>query len=160
MDLNAKTIGYIFEIASSKKINKKRWIPLLNKGFTRLLKVTWHTAKYGDPYHMGNGDPCSAFTHPNGTHTQQWTHIHTHTHPEQWAVIYAAQSGEQLGVRCLAQGHFSRGIEGEESAVHSLPPTYNPCRPETRTRNLSITNPTLLLIRHYFPKGLIAINKK
>ncbi len=29
---------------------------------------------------------------------------------------------EQLGVRCLAQGHLSRGIEGGESAVHSLPP--------------------------------------
>ncbi len=28
---------------------------------------------------------------------------------------------EQLGVRCLAQGHLSRGIEGGESAVHSLP---------------------------------------
>ncbi len=32
--------------------------------------------------------------------------------------------GEQLGVRCLAQGHFSRGIE------------LNSCRPETRTCKL------------------------
>ncbi len=30
--------------------------------------------------------------------------------------------GEQLGVRCLAQGHLSRGIEGGYS------PTNNPCR--------------------------------
>ncbi len=30
-----------------------------------------------------------------------------HTHPEQWAAIYAAVlPGEQLGVRCLAQGHL------------------------------------------------------
>ncbi len=43
------------------------------------------------------------------------------THPEQWAAIYAAAPGEQLGVRCLAQGYFSRGIEGGESTVHSLP---------------------------------------
>ncbi len=42
--------------------------------------------------------------------TQQWTHtLWTHM-PEQWAAIYAAAPGEQLGVRCLAQGHLSRGI--------------------------------------------------
>ncbi len=43
------------------------------------------------------------------------------THLEQWAAVYAAAPREQLGVRCLAQGHLSRGIEGGESAVHSLP---------------------------------------
>ncbi len=47
-------------------------------------------------------------------------HTHTHTHTQQWAAIYAAVPGEQLGVRCLAQGsHLSCGIEGGESAVHS-----------------------------------------
>ncbi len=61
-------------------------------------------------------------THPSA-HTQQWTHtaVNTHTvntHPEQWAAI-APAPGEQLGVRCLAQGHLSHGIEGGESAVHS-----------------------------------------
>ncbi len=81
---------------------------------------------------------CSAFN-PSKVHT----HRSEHTHPEQWAAIYAAAPGEQLGVRCLAQGHLSRGIEGGESAGYSLPPTYNSCRPETRTRNLSITSPTL-----------------
>ncbi len=49
--------------------------------------------------------------YPNGEHT-----------PEAVSSIYAVASGEQLGVRCLAQGHLSRGIEGGESAVHSLPP--------------------------------------
>ncbi len=58
--------------------------------------------------------------------TESYLHvifIHTavNTHPEQWAAIYAAAPGEQLGVQCLAQGHLSRGIEGGESAVHSLP---------------------------------------
>ncbi len=55
-------------------------------------------------------------THPNRTHTVVNTHTHivnTHTavntHPEQWAAMYAAAPGEQLGVRCLAQGHLSRG---------------------------------------------------
>ncbi len=46
-------------------------------------------------------------THPKWTHThREHTHTHReHTHPEQWADIYAAAPGEQLGVRCLAQGH-------------------------------------------------------
>ncbi len=57
-------------------------------------------------------------THTVNTHT----HTHTHTHPEQWAAIYAAAPGEQLGVRCLAQGHLSRGIEGGESADYTLIP--------------------------------------
>ncbi len=65
------------------------------------------------------------------------------THPEQWAAIYAAAPREQLGVQCLAQEHLSRGIEGGERAVHSLPPPTIPAGPETRTRNLSITSPTL-----------------
>ncbi len=69
-------------------------------------------------------------THPKCTHTAVNTHT-PWTHPEQW------------GVRCLAQGHLSRGIEGGESAVHSLPPPTIPARPETRTRNLRITSPTL-----------------
>ncbi len=83
-------------------------------------------AKYGNPY--------SEFVlciYPIiSAHTQQWTHTHTvNTHPEQWAAIYAAAPGEQLGVRCLAQGHLSRGIEGGESAVHSLPPPTIPAGP-------------------------------
>ncbi len=58
------------------------------------------------------------------------THTHTvSTHLEQWAAIYAAVPGKQLGVRCLAQGQLSRGIEGEESAVHSLPPPTIPAGP-------------------------------
>ncbi len=47
--------------------------------------------------------------------------VHTHTvntHPEQWG-----------GVRCLAQGHLSRGIEDEESSVDSLPPPTIPAGP-------------------------------
>ncbi len=58
---------------------------------------------------------CSAFNPSKSTHAI------VNTHPEQWAAIYAAAPGEQLGVRCLAQGsHLSRGIEGGENArIHS-----------------------------------------
>ncbi len=72
---------------------------------------------------------CSAIN-PSKVHTHSSEHTHTvNTHPEQWAAIYAAAPGEQLGVRCLAQGHLSPGIEGEESAVHSLPPPTIPAGP-------------------------------
>ncbi len=59
-----------------------------------------------------------------------------YTHPEQWAAIYAAAPGEQLWVRHLSQGHLSRGIEGGESAGHSLPPP-------TISAGLLITSSTL-----------------
>ncbi len=49
---------------------------------------------------------------------------------EHWAAN-AVAPGEQLGVRCLAQGsHLSRGIEGGESAGYSLPPPTIPAGPE------------------------------
>ncbi len=61
------------------------------------------------------------------------THKHTvNTHPEQWASIFVAAPGEQLGVRCLAQGHLSRGIEGGESAGHSLSPSTIPAELELK----------------------------
>ncbi len=72
-------------------------------------------------------------------------------HLEQWAAN-AAAPGEQLGVRCLAQGsHLSHGIEGGESAGYSLPPTTIPAGPETRTHDLRITNPTLYTLGHNCP---------
>ncbi len=71
---------------------------------------------------MFNGDE---YTHPSAH-----THTAVNTHPEQWAAVYAVVPGEQLGVRCLAQGsHLSRGIEGGESTVHPLPPSTIPAGP-------------------------------
>ncbi len=83
---------------------------------------------------------CSAFN-PSKVHTHSSEYTHTvNTHPEQWAAIYAAAPGEQLGVRCLAQVlvkySVPRGIEGGESAGHSLPTPTIPAGPVTRTRNL------------------------
>ncbi len=83
-----------------------------------LLKNKWHDIPPSKVTHTQNS--CSAFN-PSKVHTHSSEHTHTvNTHPEQWAAIYAAAPGEQLGVRCRAQGHLSHGIEAEESAVHSL----------------------------------------
>ncbi len=91
-------------------------------------------------------------THPSAHHTQQWV-VNTHTvntHLEQWAAI-APAPWEQLGVRCLAQGHLSHGIEGGESAVHSQSPPSIPARPEIRTRNLLDYKSDSLTIRPQLP---------
>ncbi len=59
---------------------------------------------------------------PSKVHTLSSEHTHAvNTHPNQRAAIYVADPGEYLGVRCLAQGHVSRVIEGGESAGYSLP---------------------------------------
>ncbi len=112
---------------NDKKNNKKKYV--------MYCQVWWPILEIG-PLHL---------THPSA-HTQQWVmNKHTrceNTHPEQWAAI-APAPGEQLGVRCLAQGHLSHGIEGGESAVHSQSPPSIPAGPEIRTRNLWITSLTL-----------------
>ncbi len=92
------------------------------------MKWKWSDVTYGQVWWPILGICALHLSHPKCTHSSEHTHT-VNTHPEQWAAIYAAAPGEQLGVRCLAQGHLSRGIEGGESAVHSLPPPTIPsCR--------------------------------
>ncbi len=56
------------------------------------------------------------------------------------------------GSSCLAQGsHLSRGIEGVRERWYSLPPPTIPAGPETRTRNLWVTTPTLFALGHHCP---------
>ncbi len=57
--------------------------------------------------------------------------------------ISAAAPGEQLWVRCLAQGQLSRVLKMERALYIQSPPTYNPCQTETQTHNFLITSPTL-----------------
>ncbi len=64
---------------------------------------------------------CSAFTHPKCTHT----HSSEHTHPEQRAAIYAAAPGEQLEVRCLAQGNLVMVLRMERALdIHPPHPPF------------------------------------
>ncbi len=78
-----------------------------------------------------------------------------------WGAANAAAPGEQLGVRCLAQGsHLSRGIEGGESAGYSLPPPTIPAGPETRTHDLWVTNPTLYPLGHDCPTEALPLTPK
>ncbi len=80
-------------------------------------KWKWHTTKYGDPY--------SEFVlciYPIlSAHTQQWTHTHREHAPGAVGSHLCCGARGAVGVRCLAQGHLSRGIEGGESTVHSFP---------------------------------------
>ncbi len=68
---------------------------------------------------------CSAFN-PLKVHTHRNEHTHTHTHTvnthlEQWAAISSAAPGEQLEVRCLAQGHLSHVLKVERALYIHCP---------------------------------------
>ncbi len=87
-----------------------------------------HVAKYDDPIQV----------HTHTAVSSEQTHTPTvNTHPDQWAANAVAPR-EQLGLRCLAQGHLSCGIE-------ALPPPTVPAGLETRTCDLRVTNPTLYI---------------
>ncbi len=78
----------------------------------------WGTAKYGDPY-----SELVLCIYPAKVNAHTHTHTHTqtvNTHPELCAAIYAAAPGEQVGVRCLAQGHLVVVLKVEESVGYSL----------------------------------------
>ncbi len=125
-----------FTFNSHLKVQEHNQIPALTMfDIVQGKERRWLVAKYGDPYL----ELCALhLTHPSA-------HTHTAVSSEhtQWAAN-AAAPGEQLGVRCLAQGsHLSRGIEPGESAGHSLPPPTIPAGPETRTRDLQVTSPSL-----------------
>ncbi len=85
------------------------------------VTVTWHTVKHGDPY--SEFMLCiypSKCTHTAVNTYKPWTHTHT-----QWAVgsHFAAAPGEQLGVRCLAQGHLVVVLKMERALyIHSPQP--------------------------------------
>ncbi len=101
---------------------------------------TWSSGHARTHTHTHTWSSGHTHTHTH-THLEQWTctHTHTHTHTEQWAADTAA-SGEQLGVRCLAQGsHLSRGqflpeqrfeptTSGYKSDALSIRATTAPCQ--------------------------------
>lgn len=77
---------------------------------------------------------------------QRHTHAHKHCEhtPEQWAA-FAPALREQLGVRCLAQGHLSHSTTWrcKEQCSFTIP-TFNSCRCRNWTSDLRVTSPTLL----------------
>ncbi len=106
------------------------------------LKVKWKWSDIRPSMVTYIRNLCSAIN-PSKVHTHTHTHTHTvNTHPEQWAAIYAAAHGEQLGVRCLAQGHLSRGIEVERALdIHS--PHLQFIKPESHSLTIRPRLPLL-----------------
>ncbi len=101
-----------------------------------VIKMTEHTyfsqfdVTYDQVWWPILGICALCLTHSKYTHSSE--HRHTvNTHPEQWAAIYAVASGEQLAVRCLAQGHLV--VESwywrSRKCCTFTPPTYNSCQP-------------------------------
>ncbi len=81
-------------------------------------------------------------THPSAhTHSsEKWTN--THTHGAVGSQCCGAQGAVGGLVPCSRVSPQSWYWGWRESCTFT-PPTYNPCRPETRTRNLQVTSPTL-----------------
>ncbi len=103
------------------------WTACLRQGSNCLAHESDVT--YGQVWWPILGICALQLTHPKCTHTAVNTHtLWTHTRSS-GQPFYAAVPGEQLEVRCLAQGHLICGIEGGESAVHSLPQPTIPVGP-------------------------------
>ncbi len=76
---------------------------------------------------------CSAFTHTSAhTHSSEYTHT-LNAHPDQWEAIM----GSSWRFGALLKGTSSWFWMWRERCTFT-PLTDNPCRNETRTRNLSI----------------------
>ncbi len=87
--------------------------------------VKWHTTKYGDPY--SEFVLCIWPIQSAHTHSSEHTHtVNTHTR----------SSGQPFMLR--RPGSASRGIEGGESAVHSLPSVCTVPRLELATFRLRV----------------------
>ncbi len=90
-----------------------------------IVKVTWHTAKYGDPY-----SEFMLCIFPSRVHTYSSEHTH-------------CAVGSSCGFGALLKGTSVMVLSVERALdIHSPPPTI-PAGPETRTHNLWITSPTL-----------------
>ncbi len=109
------------------------------------VKVKWHTTKYGDPY----SEFVLCIWPIQSAHTQQWTHTHREHTPG------AVGSHLCCGARGAVGGSVpcSRAPQswywGWRERCTFTSPHLQSCRPETRTRNLSMTSPTLY---HYGPR--------
>ncbi len=98
--------------------------------------VTWHTTKYGDPY----SEFVLCIWPILSAHTQQWTHTRSSGQPFMLRrrEVRGAVGGSVSCSRAPQSWYW-----GWRECCTFTPPTYNSCRPETRTHNLSITSPTL-----------------
>ncbi len=98
------------------------------------VKVTWHTAKYRDPY----SEFVLCIWPIQSAHTQQWTHTPGAVGSHLCCGARGAVGGSVPCSRAPQSWYW-----GWRERCTFTPPTYNSCRPENRSRNLSITSPTL-----------------
>ncbi len=121
------------------------------------MKVT-----YGQVWWQPTPNLCSAFN-PSKVHTHSSEHTHTPWTPHTpWT--HTRSSGQPFMLRCPGSSWgFGALLNGLTSVVvlwrrerwTFTPPTYNSCRPETLTRNLWVTSPTLWPLGHDVPHSLI-----
>ncbi len=117
-------MGLVSECSVSQVLGCTRWEVEPRSLLCQKVKVTWHTAKYGDPY--------SEFVPIQSAHTQRWTHTHTpwtHTRSS-GQPFYAAAPGEQLGSGALLKGTSVVVLKVERVLyIHPPPPPTIPAGP-------------------------------
>ncbi len=138
---------YLWIVFSNEYVLKGSFCPILGTYWIQSSDVT-----YDQIWWPILGICALHLTYPRCTHTAVNTHTHTHTHREHtpWTHTHGAVGShlccgvrEQLGARCLGQGsHLSRGIEGGESAVHSLPSPTIPARPRLELTTFRLLSPS------------------
>ncbi len=108
--------------------------------------MKWRVAKYGDPYSEFN--PSKVHTHSSEhTHTL-WTHTRRSEQP-----FMLRRPGSSWGYGALLKGLTSVVVfRVEKSGGHSLPPPTIPAGPETWTRDLRVTSPTIYPLGHDCPE--------
>ncbi len=140
-------MGLVSECSVSQVLGCTRWEVEPRSLLCQKVKVTWHTAKYGDPY--------SEFVPIQSAHTQRWTHTHTHREHTPGAVgshFMLRHPGSSWGPVPCSRAPQSWYWRWRECCTFTPPPTYNSCRPYTRTRDLWVTSPTLKPLGHDFPR--------
>ncbi len=111
------------------------------------VKVTWHTANYGDLYSefMLCIYPSKSTHTAVNTHTP-WTHTRSSGQP-----FMVRRSARSWGFGALLKG-ISVEVLRVERALYIHPPFYNSCWTETRTHKRSIMSPTLYHLATTFPQ--------
>ncbi len=90
---------------------------------------------------------CALHLPIQSAHTQHWIHTRSSGQP-----FMLQRLGSSWGFGGLLKGTLSWYWGWRERCTFT-PPIYNSCRPETWTRNLSITSPILQPLDHDLPKS-------
>ncbi len=125
-------------VSSASASQEAQWERLHGTWRERGENISESDMIYGQVWWPILGICALQLTHPKCAHTQQWTHTRSSGQP---FMLRRPGSSWGFGASRAPQSWYWRWRE----RCTFTPPTYNSCRPETRTRNLWITSPPLTI---------------